>query len=73
MNNEFSPSNPSALCEECEERLRMPGEDYCRDCYDKLAEAAWDRMMEDGETFRGGEAAAYDAEQQARIQRESKR
>ena len=40
---------------------------------DAAAEAAWDRMMEDGETFRGSEAAAYNAEQQAKIQRELKR
>ena len=29
--------------------------------------------MEDGETFRGSEAAAYNAERQAKIQRELKR
>ena len=51
---------------------------YCEHCgelmdEDAAAEAAWDRMMEDGETFRGSEAAAYNAEQQAKIQRELKR
>jgi tRNA(Ile2) C34 agmatinyltransferase TiaS len=64
--------SPSPLCEHCEERLRMPGEDYCRKCYDRLAEAADDRRNEDGEQFRGGEAAAFQAEEQARIQREFK-
>jgi hypothetical protein len=60
------------LCERCEERLRLPNEDYCADCRDALAEATWERMMEDGEIFRGKEAEGYAAEQQARIQRELK-
>lgn len=60
------------LCEHCEERLRLPSEDYCQECLDALAEAADDRANEDGEQFRGGEAAAYLADEQARIQRELK-
>jgi hypothetical protein len=56
------------LCERCEEKLRLPNEDFCQDCLDARAEAAWERMMEDGETFRGGEAEAYRAELQSWIQ-----
>ncbi len=59
------------LCERCEERLRLPDEDYCQDCLDNMAEAAYERQQE-GECFRGNEAAAYDAEQQAWIQRNLK-
>ena len=61
-----------APCMECEERAAVQGEEYCPDCRDNLAEAAWERQQEDGERFRGGEAAAFEAEQQARIQRELK-
>ena len=45
---------------------------YCQECYDNLQEAAYDRQQEDGEQFRGGEAAAYNAEQQVWIQRNLK-
>lgn len=58
------------LCERCEERLRLPNEDYCETCRDNLAEAAYERSQD--ECFRGGEAAAFGAEEQARIQRELK-
>jgi hypothetical protein len=63
------------LCERCEEQPAVPdewGRQYCQDCLDALAEQAWERRMEDGEQFRGGEAAAYNAEQQAWIQRNLK-
>src|SRR6266404_5873871 len=63
-------SEMSPLCEHCEERLRLPNEDYCETCRDNLAEAAYERSQ--GECFRGGEAAAFTAESQARIQRELK-
>lgn len=59
-------------CEDCGERAAVTGEDYCPDCRDNRAEAAWERRCEDGECFRGGEAAAYEAEQQAWIQRNLK-
>ena len=62
--------------EECEGRLKALGLDQ-RDYKDELdqieddltneAEAAWERQQEEG--FRGNEAAAYQAEQQAKIQR----
>jgi hypothetical protein len=65
-------TDPNPLCERCEERFRLANEDYCQDCLDNLAEAAYERRMDDGETFRGGEAAAFEAEEQARIQRELK-
>jgi hypothetical protein len=58
------------LCEDCETRPPVAGEDLCPDCRDNRAEAAYERSQ--GECFRGGEAAAYDAEQQAKIQRELK-
>ena len=69
----------SHLCENCDERPAVvihgywESEDrYCQSCYDALAEAAYDRQQEDGEQFRGGEAASYAAEQQAEIQRKLK-
>ena len=69
-------SDPHFESDPCEHPTVRGG--YCEDCgelmdEDAAAEAAWDRMMEDGETFRGSEAAAYNAEQQAKIQRELKR
>ena len=64
------------LCEQCEKHYVLAENEYgeyiCQDCSDAAAEAAWERRMEDGETFRGGEAAAYNAEQQAWIQRNLK-
>ena len=59
-------------CEDCECRPAVPGEDLCQDCLDTRAERAWERRMADGETFRGGEAEAYESEQQAWIQRNLK-
>lgn len=56
------------LCERCEERLRLPNEDYCETCRDNLAEAAYERSQE-GECFRGNEAAAFAAEEQERARR----
>jgi hypothetical protein len=50
--------------------------EHCSACYanwlENRAEAAWERSQE-GECFRGGEAAAYEAEQMDKIQRELKR
>ena len=46
--------------------------DLCPDCRDNRAERAYERSMEDGEAFRGGEAAAYNAEQLDKIRRELK-
>lgn len=66
------PRIPWPMCEECGERAAVASEPYCPDCRDNLAEAAWERRMEDGETFRGKEAEAYEAEQQAWIQRNLK-
>ena len=72
--------DPENLCERCGEHPAVaihgfwlsPEDRYCQSCYDALAEAAYDRQQEDGEQFRGGEKAAYDAEQQAWIQRNLK-
>ena len=55
------------LCDECQKFPRVDGEELCRDCLDNHAEAAWERQQ--GECFRGGEAAGYLAEQQAERQR----
>jgi Fe2+ or Zn2+ uptake regulation protein len=59
------------IYEECPHKHHDSG--YCDDCGELIdesaaAEAAWERYI-DGECFRGGEAAAYNAEQQALIQR----
>jgi hypothetical protein len=64
-------SNETPTCDDCG-MLPAITDGLCTECYDRAAEAAWERQQEDGETFRGGEAAAYEAEQQARIQRELK-
>jgi hypothetical protein len=61
--------------EECPHKILWGG--CCRDCGELIdeeaaAEAAYERMIDDGEIFRGGEAAAYNAEQQAWIQRNLK-
>lgn len=61
------------LCEACEQRPAEPGETMCGQCNERAAEAAYERYVNDGETFRGGEAAAFEAEEQERIQRELKR
>jgi hypothetical protein len=47
-------------------------EPHCQGCYDLICERAWEHAQEDGEAFRGGEAAAFEAEQQAWIQRNLK-
>jgi len=55
------------LCERCEERLRLPNEDYCETCRDNMAESAYERSLSD--CYRGREAASALAEEQARVQR----
>lgn len=45
---------------------------FCKRCGQRLEEDAPEPPEPDGECFRGGEAAAYLAETQARIQRELK-
>ena len=63
----------NTLCERCEKRPVSPLCEqglYCENCLDNMAEAAYERDQEEG--FRGCEAAAYLAEEQARIQRELK-
>lgn len=63
-------------CEKCGERIKVsPDSDWmcdwlCEECNANRAEAAYERQQEEG--FRGGEAAAFEAEEQARIQRELK-
>lgn len=68
-----SPSEP-LLCERCEKQPVSPSCEeglYCDDCLQNMAEAAYERSQE-GECFRGGEADAYFAEEQARVKREAK-
>jgi uncharacterized Zn finger protein (UPF0148 family) len=45
---------------------------YCVDCDHVIDDSNYEPPEPDGEAFRGGEAAAYSAEEQARIQRELK-
>ena len=66
-----SETGDSMICETCEKREAIPGEIECDDCLSNRAEAYWERRQE-GECFRGGEAASYEAEQQAWIQRNLK-
>ena len=63
------------LCLRCQANPVCPADDYaehCAECLaiveENLAEAAWERSQE-GECFRGGEAAAYLAEEQERARR----
>jgi hypothetical protein len=64
------------ICPRCDEReadtplLNPWGYEYdrwCKECLDN-----YEPPDPDGECFRGGEAAAYEAETQARIQRDLK-
>lgn len=57
-------------CPNCYVRPIPEGKDFCQQCEENLAEAAWERQQEEG--FRGGEADAYIAEMQAWIQRNLK-
>jgi hypothetical protein len=63
------------MCQRCGECAVSPEDDYeehCAECLEIVnqnrAEAAWESSQE-GECFRGGEAAAYEAEQQERARR----
>jgi Fe2+ or Zn2+ uptake regulation protein len=65
-------NDPHFADDECRHRVVKHG--YCDDCgelVDEDAAAEWqaDREAEDGEAFRGGEAAAFHAEQQERARR----
>jgi len=63
------------LCIRCELRPVCEADDYGEHCVECLAiveenraEAAWERSQE-GECFRGGEAASYLSEQQEQARR----
>ena len=61
------------LCEQCDEQPKSRNSDYCYDCRERFRnrlEAYYERSL--SECFRGGESAAYEAEQQAWIQRNLK-
>jgi len=60
-----------AICIDCDKPAH-PGMERCADCHDLACELWAEREYEDGETFRGGEAAAFERDEQARIQRELK-
>lgn len=60
-----------APCMECGERAAVQGEEYCPDCRDNLAEAAWERAQEEP-CFRGGEWAAAQAAEADWIRRNLK-
>jgi len=59
--------NAPMICEDCEQRVAVAGEELCPGCRDNRAEAAYEHSL--GECFRGNEAAAYDAEQQDKARR----
>jgi hypothetical protein len=59
------------LCEDCNERPITGLDALCDVCRNLANERAYQRDMEEP-MFRGGEAAAFEAEQMARIQRELK-
>lgn len=61
-------ARPGMLCEDCEKRPAVAGEELCPDCRDNRAEAAYERQQE-GDCFRGVEAAAYLVEQQEAARR----
>lgn len=63
-------ARPLRMCDDDCGRPAAHDSDYCPDCRDNRAEAAYERSQ--GDCFRGGEAEAFRAEEQARIQRELK-
>ena len=69
----MSMSDPRswAPCMECGERAAVQGEEYCPDCRDNRAEAAYERSQEEP-CFRGGDWAAAQREEALRIKRELK-
>lgn len=64
-------ARPVVLCEDCEKRPAVAGEDLCPDCRDNRAEAAWERAQEEP-CFRGGEWTAAQREEALRIKRDLK-
>ncbi len=68
-------NDPHFESEECQHKELQGG--YCEDCGELIdenaaAEAAEQRRIDDGETYRGNEAASALAEEQASIQRNLK-
>jgi hypothetical protein len=49
--------------------VNFQDEPVCRSCYDNAQERAYDRIYDDGECFRGGEAESYRREQQEKARR----
>lgn len=79
-------NTPDGLCEDCEDAVAIRTWDtdpygygpmseryvsLCGECW--TARDNYEPPEPDGEAFRGGEAAAYEAESQARIQWERRR
>ena len=63
MDGDYENLDPDVWCLKHGRLLATKGSSYCEDC---------EPPEPDGECFRGGEAAGYLAEQQAKIQRELK-
>ena len=51
-------ARPTILCEDCEKRPAVSGEEYCPNCRDNLAEAAYERQQE--AFYGGGEPVTMD-------------
>lgn len=51
-------ARPVVLCEDCERRPAVSGEDLCPDCRDNRAEAAYERQQE--AFYGGGEPVTMD-------------
>ncbi len=73
----FDHDSQNMWDEECQHNEGGIRGGYCTDCgelvdADAAAEAAWERQQNDGEAYRGREAASALAEEQARVQRELK-
>lgn len=64
------PVFPAHVCETCFKEEPHRGHDRCLECL--VAAGDYEPPEPDGECFRGGEAAAYQAEEMARVQRELK-
>ena len=46
------------MCEGCEKRSAVPGSEYCQECIDNAAEAAYERQQE--AFYGGGEPVTMD-------------
>ena len=56
--DDWEQDEPDAPCIECEELAAVQGQEYCPDCRDNLAEAAYERQQE--AFYGGGEPVTMD-------------